>query len=121
MTVFKEITLGNLLKETTARHKDHGAILISETSLRMDYSQLLDISYQTAKGFMAMGVKKGDHVCVWTTNIPEWIYMQFGLSMIGAVLVTVNTNYKSSELEYILKQSDSTTLVLMEEQRHQFL
>ncbi len=48
------------------------------------------------------------------TNLPEWIYMQCGLGMIGAVLVTVNTNYKSSELEYILKQSDSTTLVLMD-------
>jgi len=66
---------------------------------------------------MAIGVGKGDHVSVWTTNVPEWIYIQFGLGMIGAVLVTVNTNYKSHELEYILNQSDSTTLVLIEEYR----
>ncbi|HRR67649.1 MAG TPA: AMP-binding protein, partial [Desulfomonilia bacterium] len=48
---------------------------------------------------------------------PEWLYLQVGLGMIGAVLVTVNTNYKSSELEYILRQSDSTTLVLIEQYR----
>ena len=70
-----------------------------------------------AKGFMAVGVEPGDKVSVWATNVPEWVYMQFGLGMIGAVLVTVNTNYKSHELEYILRQSDTTTLVLIEEYR----
>ena len=59
-------------------------------------------------------MKKDDHVAVWATNIPEWVHLQFGLAMIGAVLVTVNTSYKSRELEYLLRQSDSTTLILME-------
>ncbi|MCG6534927.1 MAG: AMP-binding protein, partial [Syntrophales bacterium LBB04] len=54
------------------------------------------------------------HVSVWTAYLPEWLYMQFGLGMIGAVLVTINTNYKSHDLKYIVGQSDSTTLVLME-------
>jgi fatty-acyl-CoA synthase len=66
---------------------------------------------------MAMGVKRGDNISVWTTNIPEWVYLQFSLGMIGGVLVTVNTSYQSHELEYILKQSDSTTLFLMESYR----
>src|SRR5208283_1132861 len=64
-----------------------------------------------------MGIKRGDNVSVWTTNIPEWIYLQFSLGMVGGVLVTVNTSYQSHELEYILKQSDSTTLFLMESYR----
>src|SRR5690606_18841706 len=85
--------------------------------LRLTYSEFEQKCRETAKGFMALGVKKGDHVSVWTTNIPEWTYLQFGLGMIGAVLVTVNTNYKSNELSYILNQSDSTTLVLIEEYR----
>lgn len=63
------------------------------------------------------GYQKGDHVSVWTTNVPEWIYLQFALGMVGGVLVTINTNYRSHELEYILKQSDSTTLFLIDAYR----
>jgi len=85
--------------------------------VRETYAQFLDNCVRTAKGFMALGIQRGERVSVWTTNLPEWVYLQFGLSMIGAVLVTVNTNYKSHELEYILKQSDSTTLVLMDSHR----
>ncbi len=117
MTAFREITMGNLLRETAARFPANEALIYPEQNIRMNYKQLLDTCTGVAKGFMALGVQKGDHVSVWTTNLPEWIYMQFGLGMIGAVLVTVNTNYKSNELEYILRQSDSTTLVLMEEHR----
>jgi fatty-acyl-CoA synthase len=117
MEQFKEITMGELLKETASLYPDHDALIYPASSLRMTYAQFLQSCNDTAKGLMAMGVKKGDHVSVWTTNIPEWVQLQFSLGMIGAVLVTVNTNYKSSELEYILKQSDSTTLVLIEAYR----
>jgi len=117
MDSFKEITLGNLMKETASRYPLTDALIFPDTGLKLNYKELLGKCRDIAKGFMAIGVKSGDHVSVWTTNIPEWIYMQFGLGMIGAVLVTVNTNYKSNELEYILNQSDSTTLVLMEKYR----
>ena len=66
---------------------------------------------------IALGVKRGDHVSVWTTNVPEWVYLQFALGMVGAVLVTINTNYQTHELEYIVKQSDSTTLFLIDAYR----
>jgi len=59
---------------------------------------------------MALGVKRGDHIAVWAYNVPEWVLLQFASAKIGAILVTVNTYYKSHELEYLLKQSDSTTL-----------
>jgi fatty-acyl-CoA synthase len=117
MEQFKEITMGELLKETASLYPDVDALVYPATSLRMTYAEFLQSCIDVAKGLMAIGVKKGDHVSVWTTNIPEWVQMQFGLGMIGAVLVTVNTNYKSSELEYILRQSDSTTLVLIEAYR----
>ncbi|MGC9324944.1 MAG: AMP-binding protein [Desulfomonilia bacterium] len=117
MASFREITMGDLLRETASRFPDHEALVFPDTNLRLTYQELLEHTLHVAKGFMALGVEKGDHVSVWTTNIPEWVTMQFALGMIGAVLVTVNTNYKSSELEYILNQSDSTTLVLMEEYR----
>ena len=117
MTEFREITLGRLLRETAAKYPEQEALVCPGAGTRQDYNELLQSCVAVAKGFMALGVKRGDTVAVWTTNIPEWVYLQFGLGMIGGILVTVNTNYKSHELEYILKQSDSTTLVIMEEYR----
>ena len=78
---------------------------------------LYDQCRKTARGLLALGIKRGDHVSVWTTNVPEWVYLQFALGMVGGVLVTINTNYQSHELEYILKQSDSTTLFLIDTYR----
>ena len=117
MNQFREITMSELIRETASRYPDNDALVYPAASLRLTYSEFEKKCVETAKGFMAIVVKKGDHVSVWTTNIPEWLYLQVGLGMIGAVLVTVNTNYKSSELEYILRQSDSTTLVLIEQYR----
>ncbi len=64
-----------------------------------------------------MGIKKGDKVSIWATNYPEWVITQFATAKMGAVLVTVNTNYKQYELEYLLKQSDTTTLIMMKGSR----
>jgi len=114
MSGFRNMTVGKILHETALLHPDRDALVFPESGIRLSWKEFEKKCVSVAKGFMALGVEKGDHVSVWTTNLPEWIYMQFGLGMIGAVLVTVNTNYKSSELEYILRQSDSTTLVLMD-------
>jgi fatty-acyl-CoA synthase len=117
MSDFVKKTIGQMVRETVGRYPDNDALIYPQTGLRQNYREMYESCRTVAKGFMALGVKRGDHVSVWTTNLPEWVYLQFGLSMIGGVLVTVNTNYKSHELEYIVKQSDSTTLVIMEEYR----
>ncbi|OPL13196.1 MAG: AMP-binding protein [delta proteobacterium MLS_D] len=117
MPKFREITMGDLLRETAGRFPDREALVHPEFGVRQTYGEFLASCTAVAKGFMALGVQSGDKVSVWTTNLPEWVYLQFGLGMIGAVLVTVNTNYKSHELEYILQQSDSMTLVIMEQYR----
>ncbi|MCU0848799.1 MAG: AMP-binding protein [Spirochaetes bacterium] len=114
MTQFVKKTIGQVLKETAEKFSKNEALIYPEFGIRQNYGEFLASCRKVARGLMALGVKKGDHVAVWTTNVPEWVYMQFGLGMIGAVLVTVNTNYKSHELEYILKQSDSTTLIFIE-------
>lgn len=114
MSGFRDITIGNLLRDTASAFPGNEALVCPEFGVRETYREFLDTCTEVAKGFLAIGVKKGDHVSVWTTNVPQWLYLQFGLGMIGAVLVTVNTNYKSHELEYILDQSDSTTLVHVE-------
>jgi fatty-acyl-CoA synthase len=114
MSSFIKKTIGDVIREQAERQPNHEALVFPEFNIRQNYRELYETSRSVAKGFMALGVQKGDHVSVWTTNLPEWVYLQFGLGMIGAVLVTFNTNYKSHELEYILNQSDSIALVLME-------
>ncbi len=114
MDKLMEITIGDLLDDIAEKYPDHEAIVYADRPFRKTYSQFRDLCNEVAKGFIAMGIKKGDHVAVWTTNYPEWILAQFATAKIGAVLVTVNTNYKIFELEYLLRQSDATTLVLID-------
>jgi fatty-acyl-CoA synthase len=117
MSGFVNKTIGQVIQETAARYPENPALIHPESGVRQNYRELYVNCREVAKGLMAAGIKRGDNVSVWTTNIPEWIYLQFSLGMIGGVLVTVNTNYQSHELEYILKQSDSTTLFLMDSYR----
>lgn len=107
-------TVGDLLDGMAEKYPDHEAVVYTDHNFRKTYSQFRDICNQVAKGLMAMGVKKGDHVAVWATNYPEWLISIFATAKIGAVLVTVNTNYKNFEVEYLLRQSDSTTLILID-------
>jgi fatty-acyl-CoA synthase len=117
MSGFVHKTIGQVISETATRYPESLALIHPEFGVRQNYREFYDSCRKVAKGLMAVGIKRGDNVSVWTTNIPEWIYLQFSLGMIGGVLVTVNTNYQSHELEYILKQSDSTTLFLMDSHR----
>ncbi|QFT89166.1 Long-chain-fatty-acid--CoA ligase [Bacillus sp. THAF10] len=108
-------TIGQLLDETTDRYPDKDAVVYVENNLRYSYRAFQEICNQVAKGLMSLGIKKGDHIAVWAANKPEWVITQFASAKIGAVLVTVNTSYQTKELEYLLRQSDSTTLLLMDE------
>jgi fatty-acyl-CoA synthase len=117
MSEFVNKTMGDVMKEAAGRYPGNPALICPQFQIRYTYQELYDQCRKTAKGLMAMGVQRGDHVSVWTTNVPEWIYLQFALGMVGGVLVTINTNYQSHELEYILRQSDSTALFLIDTYR----
>ncbi len=67
-----------------------------------------------ARALIGVGVKKGDHVAIWATNVPAWYITFWAATKIGAVLVTVNTAYKIHEAEYLLRQSDTHTLVMVD-------
>lgn len=114
MSAFVKKTIGQLIREVATRYPEKPALVCPDFNIRQTYDQFYQTCRQVAKGLIAIGIQRGDNIAVWTTNIPEWIYLQFSLGMVGGVLVTVNTNYQSHELQYILKQSDSTTLFLME-------
>ncbi|MEI6306827.1 MAG: AMP-binding protein, partial [Deltaproteobacteria bacterium] len=108
-----DLTVGALLDDIAKRFPDNDALVYHERSLRYTYSQFNQVCNQVAKGLMAMGIKKGDNISIWANNVPEWVILQFATAKIGAILVTVNTSYKSAELEYILNQSDSSTLFMV--------
>lgn len=107
-------TIGELLKEKAGRLPDQEAVVYSKEGIRHTYEEFYHLTGQVAKSLIAMGVQKGEHIAAWSTNRFEWLLLQFGSARMGAVLVTVNTNYQKSELEYLLKQSDTTTLFMMD-------
>ena len=78
------------------------------------YSQFRDDVDEFARTLIALGVKAGDKVAVWATNVPQWYVAFWATTKIGAVLVTVNTAYKIHEAEYLFRQSDTHTLVMIE-------
>ncbi|WP_224957397.1 AMP-binding protein [Geomonas subterranea] len=108
------LTVGALLDDIAGKYPDNDALVYVERGLRYSYREFNERCRLVAKGLLRMGVKKGDHLAIWAYNVPEWVTLQFATAKIGAVLVTVNTSYKSAELEYLLKQSDSSMLFLVQ-------
>ncbi len=108
-----DVTMGTLLDNMAERYPDNDALVYHERGLRYSYREFNEICRQVAKGLIRLGIKKGDNVAIWAYNVPEWVVLQFASAKIGAVLVTVNTSYKSAELDYILNQSDSTALFMV--------
>jgi len=111
---FVHMTMGEVIRKAAQHHGKGEALVAPDAGVRLTYSDFYDTCRHLARGLLALGIQRGDACAVWTTNIPEWVYLQFALGMVGGILVTVNTNYQAHELEYLLKQSDATTLFLME-------
>lgn len=112
-----ERTFSEVLDRVAEEFPDQEAFKYTTLDYTRTYSEFRDEVDIVARAFMAIGVKAGDHVAVWATNIPEWFLSFWAVTKIGAVLVSVNTAYKIHEAEYLLKQSDTHTLVLIESYR----
>ncbi len=115
MDGFMTHTVGQQLERVAAAFPDKEAIKYTDRPYRRTWREFNEECDRVAKGFLAHGVKKGDKIAIWATNIPQWLLTLFAACKIGAVLVTVNTAYKVFELEYLLKQSDTKILVMMDE------
>jgi fatty-acyl-CoA synthase len=107
-----KVTIGNVVDILAENFGDNIGLEYHALDIRKNFRQLREQFDDVAKGLMALGIAGGDKVAIWANNLPEWVYTQYGSARMGAVLVTVNTNYRSTELEYLLQQSDSTTLIL---------
>ena len=108
-----DVTVGDLLDRQAEAAADKEALVYRYpeigSNLRLTYGALRDEANRVAKGLMALGIRLGDHVALLASNLPEWVLLEMALAKIGAVLVTVNTNLRQAELEYVLRQADVHT------------
>ena len=107
-----ELTLSQLLREKTKENPNQEFMVYSDRGLRFTYQEFDKRVDDMAAGLYAIGVRKGDNIGIWATNVPDWLTYMFACARLGAVAVTVNTSYKLHELEYLVKQADLTTLCL---------
>lgn len=117
ITTLSNYTLPGLLRRNVLEIPGNDCIVAPEYSVRWSWREFDRLTTLAARGMLAMGIKKGDHVAIWATNLPEWMITMFATSKIGAILVTVNTNYKQFEVEYLLRQSDTKMLIMMAENK----
>lgn len=111
-------TLGDLLDKCIALYPDNDALVYADRDFRLSWKEFGEEVDRVAKGLMAMGVRKGEKIAVWATNVPDWIILMFASARIGAIFLTINTNYQSEELDYILGQSDMENLFLIDGVKH---
>ena len=107
-------TFSQVLDTMVENYPDQYAFKYPTLDYTRTYEQFRRDVDECAAALISLGVKAGDHVAVWATNVPEWFITFWATTKIGAVLVTVNTAYKIHEIEYLLKQSDTHTLVMIE-------
>lgn len=108
-----ERTLHGWLEYWAAEIPDNDFMVYTDRGLRLSYSEFNNRANRLAKGLLHLGVGHGDKVGVWAKNIPDWLTLMFACSKIGAVLVTVNTNYKNTEVEFVMRNADIHTMCLM--------
>jgi len=112
MYQLSERTLGDWLEHWAQTTPDKEYIVYSDRDLRFTWKQFNERVDDMARGLIAIGVTKGTHVGLWAQNVPDWLTFLYACAKIGAVCITVNTNYKQNELEYLCKDSDMHTLCL---------
>ncbi|MCI8623609.1 MAG: AMP-binding protein [Provencibacterium sp.] len=109
-----DFTFPQVLDRMAEEFPDQYAFRYTTCDYTRTYAEFREDVDAFARSLIAMGVKAGDHVAIWATNVPQWFITFWATTKIGAVLVTVNTAYKIHEAEYLLRQSDTHTLVMID-------
>lgn len=108
-------TLSSLMNKQAAMHPD--AIAFVDGGWHVTYSEFSKLCDSTAIWLRRLGVRKGDKIALWLTNRVEWMVFLFACSRVGAVIMSVNTRFRSNELEYVLSQSAAKFLVMQKQVR----
>ncbi len=107
-----ECTLNQLLHDRAKADPNRDFMVYADRDLRFTYKEFNERVDHLACGLYALGVRKGDKVGIWATNVPDWLTYMFACARLSAIAVTVNTSYKLHELEYLVDQADLSTLCL---------
>ena len=100
---------GDMPDEMARRFGNREALVYRDE--RYTFAELQSEIDRAARALMTLGVRRGDHVSLWLNNRSEWIFLMFALAKVGAVQVPVNTRFRTNDLEYVLRQSDSVMLI----------
>lgn len=109
-----ERTLGDWLEYWAKETPDKEYIVYSDRNLRFTWKSFNERVNNMANGLLSIGVTHGTNVGIWAQNVPDWLTVFYATAKIGAIAVTINTNYKTEELAFILKNADMHTLCLTE-------
>ncbi len=109
-----DLTFSQVLDTMAEYYPDQYAFKYTTLDYTRTYSEFRKDVDRAAAALISLGVGKGDHVAIWATNVPQWFLTFWAVTKIGGVVVTVNTAYKSHEAEYLLRQSDTHTLIMIE-------
>jgi len=112
-------TIGIALDAAVEKYGDRVATIFHGGAVT--YRQLQQTADQLARGFLSLGVAKGDKVAIWMAGYAEWAYVYFALTRIGAVMVAVNTRYRPEEIEYVLNKSRASLLICKDEPNKNYL
>src|SRR5271166_4594877 len=105
-------TVGRVLERTAEHYPDQDALVFPQLKLRWSWRELDRRVNQIASSLIAMGVERGEHVGIWSMNVPEWVVTQLAVARIGSVLVNVNPAYRLQELKDALAMADVATLIV---------
>ncbi len=109
------LTIGDMFDQTVEMYPDNTALIVRHQNVRWNYQKLQEQVDQCARGLMAIGLKKGDRIGMWSPNNSEWVVIQFATSKMGAILVNLNPAYRVHELDYALNQSGCSAIVIAPE------
>ena len=105
-------TIAECFDRTVARFPDREALVVRHQDVRLTWAQLKQECERFARGLLALGLKKGDRIGIWSPNWAEWVIAQFATPRIGAILVNINPANRAAELEYALCQSGCSALII---------
>ncbi len=114
---FLSDTLGGMLEKWATKTPNSDFVVYPDRGLRFSYGDFNRRVDKLAKGLIRIGVKPGDKVGIWANNVPDWVTFMFATAKMGGILVTINTNYKLSELEFLVKDAVLNTLCIIDTYR----
>src|SRR3984893_4959897 len=106
--------IGAVLDHAAEKYPEQDCLIVRHQNKRYSYRQFREQVESAARGFLHLGIRKGDRIGIWSTNSSEWVITQFATAKIGAILVNINPLNRAFELKHVLQQSECQALLLID-------